>query len=104
MEIDTGSEFIIVSEYVFQKLSLATKIQLEPITCKLATFYSELLKVKGSCLMNGQYPSHTESYFVKGHCPILFSLNWFESLGINLSGVHQLTSSSLQLSEVLRKY
>ncbi|KRY00219.1 Uncharacterized protein T4E_2241 [Trichinella pseudospiralis] len=60
MEIDTGSEFIIVSEYVFQKLSLATKIQLEPITCKLATFHSELLKVKGSCLMNGQYGRRVE--------------------------------------------
>ncbi|KRY64072.1 hypothetical protein T4A_7326, partial [Trichinella pseudospiralis] len=52
MEIDTGSEYTVLFEYVFRKLSQGIKIRLEPITVKLATFQGELVKVKGSCSVN----------------------------------------------------
>ncbi|KRZ14128.1 Transposon Tf2-8 polyprotein [Trichinella zimbabwensis] len=107
MEIYTGSEFTILSEYVFRKLSQGRKIRLEPITLKLATFQGELVKVKGSCSVNVQYGNihRTLTLIVaKGHCPNLLGLNWFEPLGIHLSGVHHLTSIHPQISEVLRKY
>ncbi|KRY24409.1 hypothetical protein T01_15168, partial [Trichinella spiralis] len=107
MEIDTGSEYTILSEYVFRKLSQERKIQLETITLKLATFQGELVKVKGSCSVNVQYGNihRTLTLIVaKGHCPNLLGFNWFEPLGIYLSGVHHLTSNPPQISEVLRKY
>ncbi|KRZ91539.1 LanC-like protein 2 [Trichinella sp. T8] len=107
MEIDTGSEYTILSEYVFRKLSQRRKIRLEPITVKLATFQGELVKVKGSYSVNVQYGNihRTLTLIVaKGHCPNLLGLNWFQPLGIHLSGVHHLTSTPPQISEVLRKY
>ncbi|KAL1236269.1 Uncharacterized protein TPS_07687 [Trichinella pseudospiralis] len=107
MEIDTGSEYTVLFEYVFRKLSQGIKIRLEPITVKLATFQGELVKVKGSCSVNVQYGNihRTLALIVaKGHCPNLLGLNWFEPLGIHLSGVHRLTSTPPQISEVLRKY
>ncbi|KRY82815.1 Transposon Ty3-I Gag-Pol polyprotein [Trichinella pseudospiralis] len=91
MEIDTGSEYTVLFEYVFRKLSQGIKIRLEPITVKLATFQGELVKVKGSCSVNVQYGNihRTLALIVaKGHCPNLLGLNWFEPLGIHLSGVH----------------
>ncbi|KRZ34848.1 Uncharacterized protein T4C_5859 [Trichinella pseudospiralis] len=106
MEIDTGSEYTVLFEYVFRKLSQGIKIRLEPITVKLATFQGELVKVKGSCSVNVPYGNihRTLALIVaKGHCPNVLRLNWFESLGI-LSGVHRLTSTPPQISEVLRKY
>ncbi|XP_003366744.1 conserved hypothetical protein, partial [Trichinella spiralis] len=106
-EIDTGSEYTILSEYVFRKLSQERKIQLETITLKLATFQGELVKVKESCSVNVQYGNihRTLTLIVaKGHCPNLLGFNWFEPLGIYLSGVHHLTSNPPQISEVLRKY
>ncbi|KRX51725.1 Uncharacterized protein T09_7692 [Trichinella sp. T9] len=107
IEIDTGSEYTILSECVFRKLSQERKIRLEPITLKLATFQGELVKVKGSCSVNVQYGNihRTLTLIVaKGHCPNLLGLNWFEPLGIHLSGVHHLMSTPPQISEVLRKY
>ncbi|XP_003378313.1 conserved hypothetical protein [Trichinella spiralis] len=77
MEIDTGSEFTVLSEYV------------------------ELVKVKGSCPVNVQYGNihRTLTLIVaKGHCPNLLGLNWFEPLGIHLSGVHHMTSTPPQIS------
>ncbi|KRZ01526.1 Uncharacterized protein T4B_8617, partial [Trichinella pseudospiralis] len=65
-----------------------------------------LVKVKGSCSVNVPYGNihRTLALIVaKGHCPNVLRLNWFESLGI-LSGVHRLTSTPPQISEVLRKY
>ncbi|KRY64914.1 Uncharacterized protein T4A_14025 [Trichinella pseudospiralis] len=106
MEIDTGSEYTVLFEYVFRKLSQGIKIRLEPITVKLATFQGELVKVKGSCSVNVPYGNihRTLALIVaKGHCPNVLRLNWFESLGI-LSGVHRLTSTPPQILEVLRKY
>ncbi|XP_003382034.1 putative integrase core domain protein, partial [Trichinella spiralis] len=106
-EIDTGSEYTILSEYVFRKLSQERKIQLETITLELATFQGELVKVKESCSVNVQYGNihRTLTLIVaKGHCPNLLGFNWFEPLGIYLSGVHHLTSTPPQISEVLRKY
>ncbi|KRY90554.1 Transposon Tf2-9 polyprotein [Trichinella pseudospiralis] len=103
MEIDTGSEYTVLFEYVFRKLSQGRKIRLEPITVKLATFQGELVKVKGSCSVNVPYGNihRTLALIVaKGHCPNLLRLNWFESLGIHLSGVHRLTSTPPQISEV----
>ncbi|KRY60377.1 Transposon Ty3-G Gag-Pol polyprotein [Trichinella britovi] len=107
MEIDTGSEYTILSECVFRKLSQGRKIRLQPITLKLATSQGELVKVKGSCSVNVQYGNihRTLTLIVaKGHCPNLLGLNWFEPLGIHLSGVHHLMSTPPQISEVLRKY
>ncbi|KRX46695.1 hypothetical protein T05_7938 [Trichinella murrelli] len=106
-EIDTGSEFNILSEYVFQKLSQERKIRLEPITLKLATFLGELVKVKGSCSVNVQYGNIHRALILivaKDHCPNLLGLNWFEPLGIHISSVHHLKSTPPQISELLQKY
>ncbi|KRY23041.1 hypothetical protein T12_1641 [Trichinella patagoniensis] len=106
-EIDTGSKFTILSEYVFQKLSQGRKIRLEPITLKLATFQGELVKVKGSCSVDVQYGNiHRALTLIvaKDHCQNLLRLNWFEPLGIHISSVHHLKSTNPQISEVLRKY
>ncbi|KRY10622.1 LanC-like protein 2 [Trichinella patagoniensis] len=67
----------------------------------------ELVKVKGSYSVNVQYGNiHRILTLIvaKGHCPNLLGLNWFEPLGIHLSGVHHLMSTPPQISEVLRKY
>ncbi|KRZ00759.1 Tyrosine-protein phosphatase corkscrew -like protein [Trichinella pseudospiralis] len=48
-------------------------------------FEGELLKLKGSCLVNVQYENiyHTLTLIVtKGHCPNLLELNWFKHLNI----------------------
>ncbi|KRY58412.1 Uncharacterized protein T03_9639 [Trichinella britovi] len=106
-EIDTGSEFNILSEYLFQKLSQERKIRLEPITVKLATFLGELVKVKGSCSVNVQYGNIHRALILivaKDRCPNLLGLNWFEPLGIHISSVHHLKSTPPQISELLRKY
>ncbi|KRX23258.1 Uncharacterized protein T07_6398 [Trichinella nelsoni] len=80
MEIDNGSEFTILSEYVFRKEEKFVNVQCGNIHRTLTLILA------------------------KGHCPNLLRLNWFEPLGIHLSGVHPLTSTPPQISEVLRKY
>ncbi|KAL1227732.1 Uncharacterized protein TPS_01133 [Trichinella pseudospiralis] len=74
MEIDTGSEFTILSEY-FSEM----KVQYGNIHRTLTLFVTT------------------------GCCPNLLRLNWFQPLEIQLSGAHQFTPTPLQISEVLRK-
>ncbi|KRY64437.1 hypothetical protein T4A_10072 [Trichinella pseudospiralis] len=60
-------------------LPQARKFWLKLITFKLAAFEGELVKLKGSCLVNVQYENiyHTLTLIVtKGHCPNLLELNW----------------------------
>ncbi|KRY83711.1 hypothetical protein T4D_11633 [Trichinella pseudospiralis] len=59
-------------------LPQARKFWLKLITFKLAAFEGELVKLKGSCLVNVQYENiyHTLTLIVtKGHCPNLLELN-----------------------------
>ncbi|KRX94092.1 hypothetical protein T4E_4352 [Trichinella pseudospiralis] len=98
MEIDTGSEFTILSEYFSETETDHSET--------LATFQGELVKEKESCSVKVQYGNihRTLTLFVTtGCCPNLLRLNWFQPLEIQLSGAHQFTPTPLQISEVLRK-
>ncbi|KRY86502.1 hypothetical protein T4D_3841 [Trichinella pseudospiralis] len=95
---------------VFSRMIRVTVV-LESFPCEMKIntgfFLNTLSGMKGNCSLNVQYGNthRTLTLIVaKGHCSNLLRFNWFEPLAIRPSGVHRLTSTSPQMSEVLRKY
>ncbi|XP_064469269.1 uncharacterized protein K02A2.6-like [Ornithodoros turicata] len=105
MEVDSGSEFSIVSEQTFHKLIKDGTMQCEPFESQLTDFQGNSVQVKGISRVHVQYGTFDGKLrllVAQGHRTSLLGMEWFQPLGISLVGVHQV--EELSVEDVLTKF
>ncbi|XP_034780493.2 uncharacterized protein K02A2.6-like [Acipenser ruthenus] len=105
MEIDSGSSCSLISDDTYQQLWPSKPPKLSKNNSTLRQWSLTPLKVIGSMQVDVQYNearNHLPLLVIKGHGTSLLGRDWFDALGISVSGVHQVQQQSV--STILEKY
>ncbi|XP_039202919.1 uncharacterized protein K02A2.6-like, partial [Crotalus tigris] len=105
--LDTGSALSIISLHTFRKIcsSSGSKAKLRPSDIVLTDFQNSRVCVKGEATLNVQYKSFEgplDLLVVGGERTSLIGLDWFEALGIHVTGLNSL--QTLDLQEVCKEF
>ncbi|XP_039192295.1 uncharacterized protein K02A2.6-like, partial [Crotalus tigris] len=105
--LDTGSAFSIISLHTFRKIcsGSGTQAKLRPSDIVLTDFQNSRVCVKGEATLNVQYKSFEgplDLLVVGGERTSLIGLDWFEALGIHVTGLNSL--QTLDLQEVCKEF
>ncbi|XP_032071928.1 uncharacterized protein K02A2.6-like [Thamnophis elegans] len=99
MELDTGSTTSIVSwSTVKRLLPQLSKRQLQDCNLTLRDYQGNLIPVIGTRKVRVQFKGFDgwlPLIIVEGRLPSLLGLDWFQSLGLQISGIHHLSESAL---------
>ncbi|KAK9406038.1 hypothetical protein NXF25_004812 [Crotalus adamanteus] len=107
MELDTGSALSIISMQTFRKIcsGSGTQAKLRPSDIVLTDFQNSRVCVKGEATLNVQYKDFEgplDIIVVGGERTSLIGLDWFEALGIHVTGLNSL--QTLDLQEVCKEF
>ncbi|XP_054830333.1 uncharacterized protein K02A2.6-like [Eublepharis macularius] len=100
MEVDSGSALSIISKDLFDRVCTGGRSKrLEPSDLILTDFQGRRVPVAGVGLVKVSYkqfqgPLHV--VVVKGRLTSLLGLDWFEALGIHVTGVQQVSQSGIR--------
>ncbi|XP_032068760.1 uncharacterized protein K02A2.6-like [Thamnophis elegans] len=99
MELDTGSATSIVSWSTMKRLvPQLSKRQLQNCNLMLRDYQGNLIPVIGTRKVRVQFKGfdgRLPLIIVEGRLPSLLGLDWFQSLGLQISGIHNLGASAL---------
>ncbi|XP_032067723.1 uncharacterized protein K02A2.6-like [Thamnophis elegans] len=99
MELDTGSATSIVSWSTIKSLlPQLSKRQLQDCNLTLRDYQGNLIPVIGTRKVRVQFKGfdgRLPLIIVEGRLPSLLGLDWFQSLGLQISGIHHLSESAL---------
>ncbi|XP_064464374.1 uncharacterized protein K02A2.6-like [Ornithodoros turicata] len=98
-EVDSGASFSIMSENTFNQQWDSNRPRLLKAALKLRTWTGTPLQVRGKARVTVQLhrkQAKLDLYIVAGTGTSLLGRDWFEPLGISLSGIHRVTESRCQ--------
>ncbi|XP_032080207.1 uncharacterized protein K02A2.6-like [Thamnophis elegans] len=99
MELDTGSATSIVSWSTIKRLlPQLSKRQLQDCNLTLRDYQGNLIPVIGTRKVRVQFKGfdgRLPLIIVEGRLPSLLGLDWFQSLGLQISGIHHLSESAI---------
>ncbi|XP_032069735.1 uncharacterized protein K02A2.6-like [Thamnophis elegans] len=99
MELDTGSATSIVSWSMIKRLlPQLSKRQLQDCNLTLRDYQGNLIPVIGTRKVRVQFKGFSGRLpliIVEGRLPSLLGLDWFQSLGLQISGIHNVGTSAL---------
>ncbi|XP_064469921.1 uncharacterized protein LOC135384658 [Ornithodoros turicata] len=108
MEVDSGSDYSIISEATYKRLWPEKGPTIHPLSISLRDFQKQPIPLSGTCFVDVQY-----GYFrgplrlliADGERVSLLGYEWFAPLGIKLTGVHHMDANPLEqvLKEVLQE-
>lgn len=102
MEVDSGSDFSIISEDTFKQVSNPGNTEVQPLHSVLTDFLGNAVVLKGMCIVNvkyGTFDGDLKLLVAYGQRTDLLVVDWFEPLGIEITGVHAV--SEINLEDVL---
>ncbi|KFD59285.1 hypothetical protein M514_28536, partial [Trichuris suis] len=95
MEVDSGSDFTIVSMDTYRALWQGRGPPIKPCRQKIVDFQRQIVPLVGVCTVNvsyGRVKGHLRLYIAKGRRTSLLGSDWFDALGIRLVGIYQINS------------
>lgn len=94
MEVDSGSEYSIISESTFNSL-FVSKPKLHRNLVRLQDFQKREIVLLGSCEVTVSFKGHKAKLWLlvaKGKRTSLFGYSWFKPLGIEIVGIHSINN------------
>ena len=106
MEIDTGTEVSVISEYTCQ--AIFPELQPTKSNVLLKTYTNEVMSVVGELQVKVQYGEQTENLkliVVSGRGPSLLGCDWMQKLPLHWQSIfHQVSTPLTELSSLFTKY
>uniref|UniRef100_A0A803JUZ6 Gypsy retrotransposon integrase-like protein 1 n=1 Tax=Xenopus tropicalis TaxID=8364 RepID=A0A803JUZ6_XENTR len=99
MEVDTGCDYSLISEETFHALWPTNCPPILPCDVRLVDYNKKPVDVVGACFVKVLYEKDRGKLrliITKGQRASLLGVEWFEPLGIQLTGVNYATADSLQ--------
>eukprot|EP00079_Xenopus_tropicalis_P023325 XP_012815654.2 PREDICTED: LOW QUALITY PROTEIN: uncharacterized protein K02A2.6-like [Xenopus tropicalis] len=99
MEVDTGCDYSLISEETFHALWPTNCPPILPCNVRLVDYNKKTVDVMGACFVKVLYEKDRGKLrliITKGQRASLLGVEWFEPLGIQLTGVNYATADSLQ--------
>ncbi|XP_015680545.1 uncharacterized protein K02A2.6-like, partial [Protobothrops mucrosquamatus] len=102
MELDTGSALSIISQGTFNHTCSRSgkRVKLKPSNLLLTDFQNSRVAVKGEATLKVQFKEFEgplDVIVVEGHRTSLIGLDWFDALGIHVTGIHRTQAADLSL-------
>lgn len=92
MEVDTGSSRSIIAWATLHKLMpILFKSHLSACSTRLCDYQGNSFPIVGQVNLwveKGNFSGYLPIIIIRGHLPSLLGLDWFEALGLTVSGIH----------------
>uniref|UniRef100_A0A5S6Q373 RNA-directed DNA polymerase n=1 Tax=Trichuris muris TaxID=70415 RepID=A0A5S6Q373_TRIMR len=106
MEVDSGSDFSVISMKTYSNLWPVRGPVIQPFTSRIRDYQKNPIQLKGYCEVKVAYKCYEEKLrllVAKGDRASLLGLEWFTPLGLSIQGVHQ-THSEDSIQALLEEF
>ncbi|XP_064482878.1 uncharacterized protein LOC135395716 [Ornithodoros turicata] len=99
MEVDSGSDYSIISEATYKRLWPEKGPTIHPLSISLRDFQKQPISLRGICFVDVQYGSFRDPLrllIADGERVSMLGYEWFTPLGVKLTGVHHMDANPIE--------